>query len=101
MVPHVRVEEVLQNLAGATEQCFAVAGVPDKAKGERLVVLHTLSDGDLNECLEKLPQAELPKLWTPRANQFHQIEALPYLGTGKLDLKRVKELALEFSGGGA
>jgi acyl-[acyl-carrier-protein]-phospholipid O-acyltransferase/long-chain-fatty-acid--[acyl-carrier-protein] ligase len=94
MVPHVRVEEVLQDLAGVTEQCFAVAGVPNKAKGERLVVLHTLSDGDLRACLEKLSKADLPKLWTPRANQFHQIEALPYLGTGKLDLRKVKELAL-------
>jgi acyl-[acyl-carrier-protein]-phospholipid O-acyltransferase/long-chain-fatty-acid--[acyl-carrier-protein] ligase len=94
MVPHVRVEEVLQDLAGVTEQCFAVAGVPNKAKGERLVVLHTLSDGDLRACLEKLSEADLPKLWTPRANQFHQIEALPYLGTGKLDLRKVKELAL-------
>ncbi len=99
MIPHVKVEEVLQDLAGMTEQCFAVAGVPDEAKGERLVVLHTLSEVDLRECLEKLPQSELPKLWTPRANHFHRIAVIPYLGTGKLDLRKVKELAMGLSGG--
>ncbi|HYA44621.1 MAG TPA: AMP-binding protein, partial [Acidimicrobiales bacterium] len=54
MVPHIRVEEKLHELAGVTEQCFAVAGVPDEKKGERLVVLHTLDDGRLAPVLDKL-----------------------------------------------
>ena len=33
MVPHIKVEEKLQELAGATEQTFVVAGVPDEKKG--------------------------------------------------------------------
>ena len=45
MVPHIKVEEKLHELAGATEQTFVVAGVPDEKKGERLVVLHKLSPG--------------------------------------------------------
>ena len=36
MVPHIKVEEKLHELAGATEQTFVVAGVPDEKKGERL-----------------------------------------------------------------
>jgi acyl-[acyl-carrier-protein]-phospholipid O-acyltransferase/long-chain-fatty-acid--[acyl-carrier-protein] ligase len=97
MVPHIRVEEALHELAGKTEQTFAVAGVPDERKGERLVVLHTLSEDELRECLEKLPRAGLPNLWVPRPDAFHRVEKLPYLGTGKLDLRKIRELALELS----
>ncbi|HWH71973.1 MAG TPA: hypothetical protein VNT26_21605, partial [Candidatus Sulfotelmatobacter sp.] len=81
--------------AGATEQTFVVAGVPDEKKGERLVVLHKLADGKLQPCLEKLAQSDLPNLWKPRPDQFFYLEALPYLGTGKLDLRKVREIALE------
>lgn len=97
MVPHIKVEETLQELAGAVEQRFAVTGVPDGRKGERLVVLHTLAPEELNATLEKLPQAGLPNLWTPRANQFFHVEELPHLGTGKLDLRRIRELATQLS----
>jgi len=97
MVPHIKVEEKLHELAGVTEQCFAVAGVPDEKKGERLVVLHTLDDGKLAPVLEKLTASDLPNLWKPRPDQFFHIEALPYLGTGKLDLRKVKEQAAKFS----
>jgi acyl-[acyl-carrier-protein]-phospholipid O-acyltransferase/long-chain-fatty-acid--[acyl-carrier-protein] ligase len=97
MVPHIKVEEKLHELAGATEQTFVVAGVPDEKKGERLVVLHKLKDGQLPVCLEKLAQCDLPNLWKPRADQFFQIEALPYLGTGKLDLRKVREMALKLA----
>jgi acyl-[acyl-carrier-protein]-phospholipid O-acyltransferase/long-chain-fatty-acid--[acyl-carrier-protein] ligase len=93
MVPHIKVEEVLQDLAGLTEQCFAVAGLPDEKKGERLVVLHTLSDAEIAGVLEKLATAAIPNLWKPRADQFFHIDALPYLGTGKLDLKAIKTTA--------
>jgi hypothetical protein len=31
----------------------------------------------------------------PAADGFRHIEAIPVLGTGKLDLKRLKEVALE------
>src|SRR3990167_7158604 len=37
MVPHLKIEEVLHELAGVTEQTFAVTGVPDGKRGERLV----------------------------------------------------------------
>ncbi len=97
MVPHVRVEEKLHELAGATDQCFAVTGVPDERKGERLVVLTTLPEEKLSAVLEALPKAALPNLWTPRADRFFRVEALPLLGSGKLDLRKVRELAIELS----
>ena len=97
MVPHIKVEEKLHELAGVTEQMFVVAGVPDEKKGERLVVLHKLSETKWTEFTAKLPQLDLPNLWKPRADQFCHVEALPMLGTGKLDLRRIRELAAQFS----
>ncbi|MGH9714251.1 MAG: acyl-[ACP]--phospholipid O-acyltransferase [Candidatus Acidiferrales bacterium] len=97
MVPHIKIEEKLHELAGSTEQIFVVTGVPDGKKGERLVVLHTLAPEDLKALLERLPEAGLPNLWTPRANQFFHIDDLPHLGSGKLDLRRVHELAIGLS----
>jgi acyl-[acyl-carrier-protein]-phospholipid O-acyltransferase / long-chain-fatty-acid--[acyl-carrier-protein] ligase len=97
MVPHIKIEEKLHELAGATEQKFVVSGVPDGKKGERLVVLHTLGPGEIKSVLERLPEAGLPNLWTPRANQFFHVDDLPHLGTGKLDLRRIRDLAAQFS----
>jgi acyl-[acyl-carrier-protein]-phospholipid O-acyltransferase / long-chain-fatty-acid--[acyl-carrier-protein] ligase len=95
MVPHIKVEDKLHEVMDLTEQKFVVAGVPDEKKGERLIVLHTLSGEQAKEAAEKLAQTDLPALWRPRANQFANIEAIPYLGTGKLDLRKIKELAAQ------
>ena len=95
MVPHIKVEDLLQDLAGASEQTFVVTAIPDEKKGERLIVLHTLAEPQLEACLEKLGKSDLPPLWRPRPDQFVRIEKLPYLGTGKLDLRKARELALE------
>jgi acyl-[acyl-carrier-protein]-phospholipid O-acyltransferase/long-chain-fatty-acid--[acyl-carrier-protein] ligase len=97
MVPHIKVEEKLQELAGASEQMFVVTAVPDEKKGERLIVLHTVAEEHLEECLAGLAKSDLPALWRPRRDQFVRIEKLPYLGTGKLDLRKARELALETS----
>ena len=97
MVPHMKVEETLQELAGVDEPVFAVTGVPDEHKGERLVVLHTLSEERLQQCVAKLSSTDLPNLWKPDNRQFFRIESLPYLGTGKLDLRKVRELAQHLS----
>ena len=93
MVPHGKVEEKLHEAAGVTEQIFVVTGVKDEKKGERLVVLHKLGDEPLQRCLEKLSQSDLPNLWKPRAANFHRVETFPFLGTGKLDLRRIQEMA--------
>jgi acyl-[acyl-carrier-protein]-phospholipid O-acyltransferase/long-chain-fatty-acid--[acyl-carrier-protein] ligase len=90
MVPHVRVEEKLHELADTAEQVFVVSSAPDEKRGERLVVLHTLSSEQLSPVLAKLASADLPPLWKPRKDQFFRVEALPILGTGKLDLRALK-----------
>jgi acyl-[acyl-carrier-protein]-phospholipid O-acyltransferase/long-chain-fatty-acid--[acyl-carrier-protein] ligase len=98
MVPHIKVEENLHELGGLTEQTFAVTGVPDEKKGERLVVLYQKLDAlALDSVVEQLASSDLPNIWKPRRDQFFEVEVLPYLGTGKLDLKRIKAVAAEFS----
>jgi acyl-[acyl-carrier-protein]-phospholipid O-acyltransferase/long-chain-fatty-acid--[acyl-carrier-protein] ligase len=97
MVPHIKIEDRLHELAEATEQVFAVTSIPDEKKGERLIVLHTLPEEGLRECLDRLAKSDLPALWKPRPDQFLHIQNLPYLGTGKLDLRRLRELALEMA----
>jgi acyl-[acyl-carrier-protein]-phospholipid O-acyltransferase/long-chain-fatty-acid--[acyl-carrier-protein] ligase len=93
MVSHTKVEETLHTLLDLSEAALAVASVPDVQKGERLVVLHTLSDDQLEELLRKLDSSELPNLWRPRSNAFYRIDAIPVLGTGKMDIKAVKSMA--------
>jgi acyl-[acyl-carrier-protein]-phospholipid O-acyltransferase/long-chain-fatty-acid--[acyl-carrier-protein] ligase len=97
MVPHIRIEEKLHELAGIAEQVFAVTSLPDEKKGERIVVVTTLPEAKLDPVLEKLAQSDLPALWKPRPNQFFQVDALPVLGTGKIDLRGVKSLASELA----
>jgi len=97
MVPHIRIEDKLHELAGVTEQVFAVTALPDEKKGERIVVVYTLAAEKLAPILEKLAQCDLPALWKPRPNQFFHVDALPILGTGKIDLRGVKVLASAFS----
>lgn len=97
MVPHIKVEEVLQDAAERDESVFAVAGIADEKKSERLIVLHTLGENDLEKCLDKLAKSDIPNLWKPKREQFFAIDNLPYLGTGKLDLTRLKELAKDLA----
>jgi acyl-[acyl-carrier-protein]-phospholipid O-acyltransferase/long-chain-fatty-acid--[acyl-carrier-protein] ligase len=95
MVPHGRVEEALQEAAGAETQVFAVTAVPDEKKGERLAVLHTLPEERIPAVLEKVAASGLPNLFIPHRHSFIKVEMLPVLGTGKLDLRSLKRIALE------
>ncbi|MGW8257735.1 MAG: AMP-binding protein [Thermoguttaceae bacterium] len=102
MVPHIRVEEAINHLSHFSDDELhaVVTAVPDEKKGERLVVLHTGLPEAPAEVCRKLADAGLPALWIPSAQSFRQVEALPVLGTGKLDLKRIKDMAAEFFGDG-
>lgn len=94
MVPHGTVEDALQKAWGKPEPAFAVTAVPDERKGERLAVVHTLDDAQIPAILEKVAASGLPNLFLPRRDAFVRVDRLPLLGTGKLDLKAVKETAL-------
>jgi acyl-[acyl-carrier-protein]-phospholipid O-acyltransferase/long-chain-fatty-acid--[acyl-carrier-protein] ligase len=97
MVPHMKVEERLQDLVESSEQVFAVTSGPDEKKGERLLVLHTLTEDRMALCASRLNEIGLPNLWIPRQDAFFKVDALPCLGSGKLDLRRIRELALSLA----
>ena len=103
MVPHIGVEETLAAVlsTGGDENDdqpllrVAVTSVPDPKKGERLIVLHTALQESPQDLCRRLAEKGLPPIWIPSPDSFHQIDEIPILGTGKLDLHRIKELALE------
>lgn len=97
MVPHIQVEDALHKVLDITEPRMVVTSVPDEQKGEKLVVLHIDIPVSLDEVLKRLRDSGLPKLWLPRKENFFQIPVLPILGSGKLDLKRVKETAMRLA----
>jgi acyl-[acyl-carrier-protein]-phospholipid O-acyltransferase/long-chain-fatty-acid--[acyl-carrier-protein] ligase len=95
MVPHGRVEEALQQAAGVDMQVFAVTGIPDERKGEQLAVLHTLDEAQIPGIVSKLAANGLPNLYIPPRPNFIKVDALPMLGTGKMDLRGLKRVAME------
>jgi acyl-[acyl-carrier-protein]-phospholipid O-acyltransferase/long-chain-fatty-acid--[acyl-carrier-protein] ligase len=97
MVPHIRIEEAINAILG--DSCSAVTAVPDAAKGERLVAFYTREDITPESLWEQLARTELPKLWLPRRENLLHIETIPTLGTGKIDLRKLRELAIERTGG--
>ena len=95
MVPHGTVEnKIIEVFEWVPEEApvLAVVGVPDAAKGEALVVLTTM-DVTAEEVRERLLAAGLAPLWVPKI--IRRVEKIPMLGTGKMDLKTCKQLALE------
>jgi len=95
MVPHLKVEECLQEIMD--EATCLVIGIPDAQRGERLVVLHTNKAKTPAAMVEHLNTAGLPALWIPKPNQFFLVDGIPSLGTGKTDLRKSTDLAIELA----
>jgi acyl-[acyl-carrier-protein]-phospholipid O-acyltransferase / long-chain-fatty-acid--[acyl-carrier-protein] ligase len=100
MVPHVRIEEAITALAGfggEEEETvrLAVTAVPDAKKGERLIVLHTGLPRPPEEICRELAAGGLPPLWIPSPDSFWKVAEIPVLGTGKVDLRQLKEVAVK------
>jgi acyl-[acyl-carrier-protein]-phospholipid O-acyltransferase / long-chain-fatty-acid--[acyl-carrier-protein] ligase len=96
MVPHLKVEEAMSHILD--DQACVVTAVPDEAKGERLVAFFTRPDVSPHALWDRLNDSRMPKLWVPKRDNIHQVEALPLLGTGKVDLRRLRAMALELEG---
>ena len=93
MGPHETIEHKiadLLDLSGKDERTVAIVGVQDEVKGEALVLLSAV-DVDLAELRSKLHDVGVPNLWIPK--QVQRVESIPVLASGKLDLKKCKEVA--------
>jgi acyl-[acyl-carrier-protein]-phospholipid O-acyltransferase/long-chain-fatty-acid--[acyl-carrier-protein] ligase len=92
MVPHLRIEDAINEVLG--EVCAAVTAVPDDARGERLVAFYTKTDVPPAHVWEQLNQTALPRLWLPRKDNIYCVDAIPTLGSGKMDLRGLRQLAV-------
>jgi acyl-[acyl-carrier-protein]-phospholipid O-acyltransferase/long-chain-fatty-acid--[acyl-carrier-protein] ligase len=99
MVPHIKIEETINAILG--DSLSAVTAVPDESRGERLVAFYVHPDVTPESLWESLSRTDLPKLWLPRREHLVPIEAIPSLGTGKVDLRTLRELALAHTGAAA
>lgn len=94
MVSHSSVEDHLHKAAGHHDkQAFVVTSIPDEQKGEKLVVIHTLKTEMIPPILKELGNQAISHLCIPKADHFIRVDALPLLGTGKLDLAAIKLIA--------
>jgi acyl-[acyl-carrier-protein]-phospholipid O-acyltransferase/long-chain-fatty-acid--[acyl-carrier-protein] ligase len=93
MVPHLKVEDAINGVLG--EACSAVTALPDPSRGERLVAFYTRQDVTPEWLWEQLCATDLPRLWLPKRECLVPIDAIPALGTGKVDLRRLRQLAAE------
>lgn len=95
MVPHEAIENKIINLldlSGKDERSIAILGVQDEVKGEALVLLSAV-DINLAELRNKLRETGVANLWIPK--QLKRVQSIPVLASGKLDLKKCRELARE------
>jgi len=104
MVPHLRIEEALHDILGDSENGevrAVVTSVADQRKGERLIVVHTRLGMTPEEICKRLQSHGLPNLWIPGTDSFLEVDTIPVLGSGKIDLKAVADLAQHHFNGSA
>ena len=97
MVPHNTVEQkIIEAFAwDQTEGAsLIVTGIPDAIKGEALVLLttHEIASDQLRA---RLLESGIPNLYIPKI--IRKVEKIPILGTGKIDLKGCRLLAIELT----
>lgn len=93
MVPHLKVEEAMLRIPGVDAAC--VTAVPDPQRGERLVGFYVANEAMAPQLVwQALGESDLPKIFIPKATDLRRIETLPVLGSGKIDLRAVKALAV-------
>ena len=103
MVPHIMIEETLLKLMRNHETAentadddgkvpLAVAALPDEKKGERIIVLYTNLPTTPDVLCREMLGTGCPNIWVPSPLSFFQVDEIPLLATGKLDLGKLREM---------
>lgn len=96
MVPHEGVESAIIEAAGIKETeapAVAVTAIPDAKRQERLIVVHTAELESPEAICRTLAAGSLPKIWLPSPEDFVKVDEIPVLGSGKLNLRAIQEIA--------
>jgi acyl-[acyl-carrier-protein]-phospholipid O-acyltransferase / long-chain-fatty-acid--[acyl-carrier-protein] ligase len=97
-VPFGVIEEALATLTRGSEDGApraVVTAVPDEATGERLVVVHTELEASPEDLANGMAGLGLPRLFLPAPVDFHEIDVMPLIGIGKVDLEEINRIAQE------
>ena len=95
MVPHELVEMSINEVLQSDARVIAVTGKSDPKRGEKLIVFYAMEEFDAPKMVEALREKNLPNLWIPKADDFIKLDAIPLLGSGKIDLQVLKKMAEE------
>ena len=99
MVPHFAIEEVIFDELNAHEQIIAVTSIPDEKRGEKLVVLYTDQAGPAEKLCEIVDSSNLPNIFKPKRANYIKVDEMPLLGSGKLDIMKLRKIAIEIKSG--
>jgi acyl-[acyl-carrier-protein]-phospholipid O-acyltransferase/long-chain-fatty-acid--[acyl-carrier-protein] ligase len=95
MVSHLAIENELIRLTGLDAQNLCVTSIPDGRRGERLVVAYCSLDISPEKLVNQLRASDLPRLWIPDSSDFVRVSNLPTMANGKLDLRKIREIAIQ------
>ena len=92
MVPHMKVEEEIQALLDEGPHRHGGVGA---GRGERRTPDCVLLGPGLTPAAlwEKLTATSLPRLWIPKREDLRPMESIPTLGSGKVDIQSLKQVA--------
>jgi acyl-[acyl-carrier-protein]-phospholipid O-acyltransferase/long-chain-fatty-acid--[acyl-carrier-protein] ligase len=96
MVPHVAIENLCHRFFDAEGTTVAVTSLPDPKKGEELIVLYRADVCNADRLYEIISHSDLPNLYKPKKENCFAVDEIPTLGSGKLDLVRIKKIAQTF-----
>ncbi|EGW0785435.1 acyl-[ACP]--phospholipid O-acyltransferase [Campylobacter jejuni] len=85
------IEEEIAKFIDTEVVKFCATSLEDEKKGEQIVLLIECNNEIFEGVCEAIKNSNIPTLFKPR--YYFQIEKIPLLGSGKVDLKKVKELA--------
>ncbi|MCF7814074.1 MAG: AMP-binding protein [Candidatus Cloacimonetes bacterium] len=91
MVSLVRVEEILSKFLPDGVQC-CVVDVPNPKKGADVVAAVATGEFDKKKLLKQMAK-ELPAIAVPK--EFHVIEDIPLMGSGKVAFRQVEKICRE------
>ena len=95
MVPHEMVEAAINDIIQPEVRSITVIGAPDEKKGEKLIVFHTDISKTPKEIIGILRTSQtMPNLWIPKIDNFIRIDAIPRLGSGKVDMNTLAAVSL-------